>query len=112
MSLSASYRILRVSTWNESAGKQLSSAQNKSSIQKPEQEKQNLYEIQDGKRRSEARIIMDKFYKITLIVFAQLLYALTVGGMIVALYCRQLVIALLCAAASSLLRPFWKYIEE
>ena len=57
-------------------------------------------------------MIMEKFYRIVIIVFVQLLYALTVGGMIVALYCRQLVIALLCAAASSLLRPFWKYIEE
>lgn len=41
----------------------------------------------------------EKLYRIVSAVFTHVLYALTIGGCIVALYCDQLVIALLCAAA-------------
>lgn len=55
---------------------------------------------------------MPRIYRIICIVFIQLLYALTIGGAIVALHCGQLVIALLCAGASSLLRPLWEYVKK
>lgn len=44
-------------------------------------------------------------------VLFQILCGLAVGGCIVALYCDQLVIALMCAAANSCLKAIWREVE-
>lgn len=54
---------------------------------------------------------MLKFYKVTTTVFIQVLFALTTAGIIIALYDRDLYIALACALAKSLLHAIWKYTE-
>lgn len=50
----------------------------------------------------------ETIYRIVYIVFTHILFALTIGGCIVALYCDQLVIALLCAAAHNFVKGMHK----
>lgn len=50
---------------------------------------------------------MSKLYQIMAAVGVQVLYALTIGGTIIAIHRGELIIALLCAAATSCLRPMW-----
>ena len=54
---------------------------------------------------------MLKWMKITTVALLQILYALAIGGIIVALYCDELAIALLCAAAHSCLCGIWRVQE-
>ena len=51
---------------------------------------------------------MLKFYKVTTIVFIQVLFALTTAGIIIAVCKDALAIALACAAAQSCLHAIWR----
>ena len=51
---------------------------------------------------------MLKFYKIATIVFIQILYALTVAGIVIALCNHELAIAIACAAGRGCLPAIWR----
>lgn len=51
---------------------------------------------------------MLKFYKITTIVFIQILYALTVAGIVISLYDHEIAIAIACAAGRGCLPAIWR----